>query len=40
MMDIRRPGTGLFPRYFFEILGKKAKIDIPKELPITFDMLD
>lgn len=40
MIDIRRPGMGLAPRYFFEILGKKAKIDIPKEQPMTFDMLD
>lgn len=39
-IDIRRPGTGIQPIHFEKILGKKAKVDIPKETPITFDMLD
>ncbi|MFH1583261.1 MAG: N-acetylneuraminate synthase [Candidatus Falkowbacteria bacterium] len=28
---IKRPGTGLAPRYYFSILGKKAKVDIPAD---------
>ena len=40
LMDIRRPGTGIQPIHFNSIIGKKAKINIPKEEPITFDMLD
>ena len=40
LIDIRRPGTGIQPIHFESIIGKKAKIDIPKEEPITFDMLD
>lgn len=40
LIDIRRPGTGIQPIYFNSIIGKKAKINIPKEEPITFDMLD
>lgn len=40
LIDIRRPGTGIQPIHFEEIVGKKAKIDIPKEEPLTFDMLE
>jgi len=40
LIDIRRPGTGIQPIHFESTIGKKAKIDIPKEEPITFDMLD
>jgi len=39
-IDIRRPGTGIQPIHFKKIIGMKAKINIPKEKPITFDMLD
>ena len=40
LIDIRRPGTGIQPIHFDSIIGKKAKIDIPKEEPLTFDMLE
>ena len=40
VLDIRRPGTGIQPIHFEKIIGMKAKIDIPKETPLTFDMLD
>jgi len=40
LIDIRRPGTGIQPIYFEKIIGKKAKIDIPKEEPLTFEMLE
>lgn len=39
-IDIRRPGTGIQPIHFEEIIGKKAKIGIPREMPLTFDMLE
>jgi sialic acid synthase SpsE len=39
-IDIRRPGNGIQPAYFEEILGKKAKKDISKENPIQWDMID
>ena len=39
-IDIRRPGTGIHPIHFDSIIGRKVKIDIQKEEPITFDMLD
>ena len=32
-----RPGNGLHPKHYFEILGKKAKIDLEKGTPLSFD---
>ena len=40
LIDIRRPSTGIQPIHFDSIIGKKAKIDIPKEEPITYNMLE
>ena len=40
MIDIRRPGTGLAPKFFDKVLKKKAKIDIPKETPVTLELLE
>ena len=40
MIDIRRPGMGIPPSYFNKIIGKKAKIRIDKETPLSFDMID
>jgi sialic acid synthase SpsE len=34
-----RPGDGLTPKYYDEILGKKAKLDIKKGTPMTLAML-
>ena len=34
-----RPGIGLHPKYYYEILGKKAKQDIEKGTPLSFDSL-
>ena len=39
MIDIRRPGTGLPPKYFDDIIGMKAKVNIPRESPIKQEML-
>ena len=40
MIDVRRPGTGLSPLYFEKVLGKKAKRNILKEEPLTWDMFE
>jgi len=40
MIDIRRPGTGLAPKFFDEVIGRKAKENIPMESPITWNILD
>mgnify|MGYP000934308502 CR=1 FL=1 len=34
-----RPGFGLPPKYLNEIIGKRAKIDIPRGTPLSFDLL-
>lgn len=39
MISIRRPGTGILPKHFVKVLRRVAKIDIPSETPITWDML-
>ena len=40
MLDIRRPGSGLQPKYFETVLGKKTTRDIPKNTPLLSDMLE
>ena len=40
MIDIRRPGSGIMPYYYDDVLSKTAKLDISKETPITWDMIE
>lgn len=35
-----RPGYGIHPKYFTEILGKKAKNDIKKGIPLSWEMIE
>ena len=35
-----RPAAGLHPKYFFEILGRKAKRNLKKGTPLSFDLID
>ncbi len=35
-----RPSTGLKPKYYYEILGKRAATDIPFGTPLTMDMFE
>ena len=35
-----RPGYGLHPRYYNEILGKKAKQDIKKGTPVDWSLIE
>jgi len=39
VIDIRRPGTGLAPKYFDQIIGRKAKMNIDLGSPIIWDVL-
>jgi len=39
-LAIKRPGTGIKPRYFDLILQKKAKVSIQKEQVIHWDMIE
>ncbi len=34
-----RPSNGLAPKYINEVLGKKAKVNIPRGTPITLDLI-
>jgi len=36
---VRRPGTGLAPKYYDKLIGAKALVDIPKECPIKNEMI-
>ncbi|HIF09224.1 MAG TPA: hypothetical protein EYQ81_04835 [Sneathiellales bacterium] len=38
-LDIKRPGTGIAPREFDEILGKKASVDIPADVLLLPDQI-
>jgi len=40
LLDIRRPGTGIQPIDFNKIIGKKAKVDISREDPLTWEMIE
>lgn len=39
-IDVRRPGTGLLPKYFDEVIGKTVTQDIEKETPLSEDMFE
>jgi len=39
MIDVRRPGFGIQPRFFDEVIGRKVKQDIPCDEAITWDMV-
>lgn len=39
MLIIKRPGTGLEPKYIYKIVGKKAKKDIEKDELISLDQI-
>ena len=39
MLDVKRPGTGIEPRYIDMIIGKKAKEDIKKDEIISLKMI-
>ena len=40
VVDIRRPGTGLQPKFFEEIIGKKTTCQISSETPLTWELIE
>jgi len=40
MLGIKRPGTGIQPKYLDEIIGKEALQDIEMDVPLTWDDLE
>ena len=39
MIDIKRPGYGIQPRFFEQVIGRTARKDIRVDEPITWDMI-
>lgn len=39
MLDIKRPGTGLEPRFLYQVISKKAKKDIKEDTVLQWDMV-
>ena len=39
MLTYKRPGTGINPRFFDLVIGRVAKVDIPEDTTITWEML-
>lgn len=39
MIDVRRPGTGLSPKFYDAVLGKKIQRDVKKEEPLTSEII-
>jgi pseudaminic acid synthase len=35
-----RPGNGLHPRYLYDIIGRKAKFDIKKGIPLSWHLIE
>ncbi len=40
MLDIKRPGTGIEPKYFNSVIGMRAKKDIKKSAIVTWKMIE
>ena len=40
MLDIKRPGTGIVPKYFDSVIGMRAKKDIKKDDLITWGVIE
>ena len=39
MLEIKRPGTGIEPKYFDIVIGKKSKTDILEDTVLQWDMI-
>lgn len=39
MLTQKRPGTGIRPKYFNIVIGRKARVDIDEDTTITWDMV-
>ncbi len=40
MIEVKRPGTGIEPKYMKMVVGKRAKINIKKDDLITWNELN
>jgi sialic acid synthase SpsE len=39
MLTYKRPGTGISPRFFDMVIGRVARVDIPEDTTITWEMV-
>ncbi len=39
MLTYKRPGTGISPRFFEMVVGRTARVDIPADTTLTWDMV-
>jgi sialic acid synthase SpsE len=39
MLTYKRPGTGISPRFFEMVVGRVARVDIPEDTTLTWEML-
>jgi sialic acid synthase SpsE len=39
MLTLKRPGGGIGPRQLPELVGRRAKADIPSDTVLTWDLL-
>ena len=39
MLTYKRPGTGISPRFFAMVVGRVARVDIPEDTTITWEMV-
>jgi sialic acid synthase SpsE len=37
MLEIKRPGTGIPPKFFSKIIGSIAKVDIDEDITLEWD---
>jgi sialic acid synthase SpsE len=36
-LGVKKPGKGLSPKYFDLVVGRKSKVDLPKDTVVTWD---
>jgi sialic acid synthase SpsE len=39
MLTYKRPGTGISPRFFEQVVGRVARVDIPEDTTLTWEMI-
>jgi sialic acid synthase SpsE len=39
MLTYKRPGTGISPRFFDLVVGRVARVDIPEDTTVTWEMV-
>jgi len=40
MIDIKRPGDGIAPKHYDEVIGKKAAMDIVEDTVLSWEMIE